>query len=98
MRSLSEICSVLPDSNNTGTGVSSLPPMMPEQLNLYYHNHGNYKLGDRLFCHEFFNLVYMISGSRSVNINDCAYILEKGECILIPPYAKHSFGGVFCEF
>ena len=99
MISLSEVCSVLPDSSNTnGTGVSSVPPLMPERLNLYYQNGGNFKLGDSLFCHECFNLVYMISGKRSVNINDCTYILEKGECILIPPYAKHSFGNQFREF
>ena len=59
MRSFSEICSALPDSSNTnGTGVSSVPPLMPERLNLYYQNGGNFKLGDSLFCHECFNLVY----------------------------------------
>ena len=99
MKSLSEICSVLPDSSDTsGTGVSSVPPLMPERLNLYYQNGGNFKLWNWPFCHEFFNLVYTISGKRSVNINNCTYVLEKGECILIPPYAKHSFGNQSREF
>ena len=99
MRSFSEICAVLPDSNDTnGTGVSSVPPLMPERLNLYYRNGQTYHLWDRIFNHEYFIFVYMISGKRSVNINDCTYILEKGEFILIPPCAKHSFGGEFREF
>ena len=99
MRSFSEICAALPDSNNSnGTGVSSVPPLMPERLNLYYHNGQTYKLWDRIFNHEYFIFVYMVSGKRSVNINDCTYILEKGECILVPPCAKHSFGGEFREF
>ena len=99
MRSFREICAALPDSNNSnGTGVSSVPPLMPERLNLYYHNGKTYKLWDRIFNHEYFIFVYMVSGKRSVNINDCTYILEKGEFILIPPCAKHSFGGEFREF
>ena len=99
MRSFSEICSALPDSNDTnGTGVSSVPPVMPERLNLYYRNGETYHLWDRIFNHEYFIFVYMISGKRSVNINDCTYILEKGEFILIPPCAKHSFGGEFRQF
>jgi len=99
MRSFSEICADLPDSNNSnGIGVSSVPPLMPERLNLYYHNGQTYKLWDRIFNHEYFIFVYMISGKRSVNINDCTYILEKGEFILVPPCAKHSFGRDFREF
>ncbi|MBE6374586.1 MAG: cupin domain-containing protein, partial [Lentisphaerae bacterium] len=99
MRSFSEICSALPESNvSCGTGVSSVPPLMPERLNLYYRNGRSYKLWDRIFNHEFFIFVYMVSGKRTVRINDCTYVLEKGECILIPPCAKHSFGGEFREF
>ncbi|MBO4647277.1 MAG: helix-turn-helix transcriptional regulator [Lentisphaeria bacterium] len=99
MKSLSEICSTLPAGNIlNGTGVSSMPPLIPERLNLYYRNGRDYKLWGRIFNHEYFIFVYMISGKRSVNINDCTYILEKGEFILIPPCAKHSFGGEFREF
>ena len=99
MKSLSEICSVLPSGNIlNGTGVSSVPPLFPERLNLYYRNGRDYNLWGRIFNHEYFIFVYMISGKRSVNINDCTYILEKGEFILIPPCAKHSFGGEFREF
>ncbi len=99
MRSFSEICAALPDSNVAhGTGVSSVPPLMPERLHLYYRNGRSYHLWDRIFNHEFFIFVYMISGRRTVNINDCTYVLEKGEFILIPPCAKHSFGSEFREF
>ena len=99
MRSFNEICAALPDNNDTnGTGVSSVPPLMPERLNLYYRNGQTYNLWGRIFNHEYFIFVYMISGKRSVNINDCTYILEKGEFILIPPCAKHSFGGEFRQF
>ena len=99
MKSFSEICSALPAGNIlNGTGVSSVPPLIPERLNLYYRNGRDYNLWGRIFNHEYFIFVYMISGKRSVNINDCTYILEKGEFILIPPCAKHSFGGEFREF
>ena len=64
MRSFSEICAELPDSNNSnGTGVSSVPPLMPERLNLYYHDGKTYKLWNRIFNHEYFIFVYMISGT-----------------------------------
>ena len=99
MKSFSEICAGLPSGNSSnGAGVSSVPPLIPERLNLYYHNGRTYNLWNRPFNHEFFILVYMVSGRRRVNINDCSYILEKGEAILIPPCARHSFGGEYRGF
>jgi len=99
MRSFSQICSTLPHTNNFyGTGVSSVPPLMPERFSLYYHDGGSYALWDRVFCHESFIFVYMISGKRVVHVNDCSYTLEKGEIILIPPYSRHAFGKQYRQF
>lgn len=99
MKSLSELCSALPRSSNaSGRGASAVPPLMPERLCLYHHDGASYRLWDRVFCHETFIFVYMISGKRLVNIDDCTYTLKKGEMILIPPYLRHSFGGEHRDF
>ena len=97
MNSLSDICSVLPASRSFG-GVSVVPPLIPERLDLYFYCGQNYDLWNRIFCHDAFIMVYMVSGKRTVHIDDCAYTLEKGEVILIPPYSKHFFSGEHREF
>ena len=99
MKSLSEICEMLPATNDySGNGVSAVPPLVPQQLKFYLRDGLAYDLWDRVFCHDSFIMVYMISGKRTVNIDDCSYILDKGELIIIPPYAKHSFGAQYREF
>ncbi len=97
MNSLSDICSVLPASRSFG-GVSVVPPLIPERLDLYFYCGQNYDLWNRIFCHDAFIMVYIVSGQRTVHIDDCAYTLEKGEVILIPPYSKHFFSGEHREF
>ncbi|MBQ9089157.1 MAG: helix-turn-helix transcriptional regulator [Lentisphaeria bacterium] len=99
MRSLIDICSALPyTSNPGGTGISSVPPLIPEQLKLYCHHGKSYELWNRSFNHGFFIMVFMLSGRRTVNIDDCSYTLEQGEVIIIPPYARHSFGDEYRDF
>lgn len=99
MKSFRDICSTLPrSSDGSGRGVSSVPPLIPERFSLRYHDGTSYPLWDRVFCHENFIFIYMISGCRVVRINDCTYTLEKGEMILIPPYSRHSFSGECREF
>lgn len=99
MKSFSELCSTLPRSSNvSGRGASSVPPLIPERFGMRYHDGATYPLWDRVFCHETFIFLYMISGKRIVRINDCTYTLKKGEMILIPPYSRHSFGGEYRDF
>ena len=99
MKSFREVCAELPESSNYGgLGMSAVPPLMPEHLKLYFRIGRNYQMWGRVFSHEFFCLVYMVSGKRTVTINDCSHVLNAGEFILIPPYAKHSFGDEYKEF
>ena len=97
MNSLSDICSALPASRSI-SGVSVVPPLIPERLNFYFYCGQSYELWDRIFCHDAFIMVYMISGRRTVHIDDCAYVAEKGEVIIIPPYSRHFFSGEHREF
>ena len=97
MKSLSEFCTGLPRERGL-SGVSVVPPLIPERLCLYFRNGQFYDMWNRVFCHELFIVVYMISGRRTVNINDCSYTLEKGEVIIIPPYARHFFGDEYRDF
>lgn len=97
MRSLSEICSGLPEARGA-SGVSAVPPLIPERLCFYFRSGKFYDMWNRVFCHESFIVVYMVSGKRTVNINDCSYTLEKGELIIIPPYSRHFFGDEYREF
>ena len=89
MKSLSEICAVLPRKRNFGEVVSSVPPLIPEQLTFYFYDGKNYDQWNQVFCHDAFIAIYMVSGTRTVNINDCFYTLNQGDFIIIPPYAKH---------
>lgn len=98
MKSLSEICADLPGMRIFLKGVSSVPPLMPEQLSLYFYNGENYNHWNRVFSHGAFIMVYMVSGRRTVNIKDCSYTLKTGEVIFIPPYTEHSFGGEYRDF
>jgi len=99
MKSLSELCSALPSSGySSGAGASSVPPLVPERLDLHISRGASYKLWDRVFCHETFILVYMISGKRLVSIDGCTYTVKKGEMILIPPYSRHSFSRKYRDF
>ena len=99
MKSFREVCAELPENSNYGgLGMSAVPPLMPEHLKLYFRIGRNYQMWGRVFSHEFFCLVYMISGKRTVTINDCSHVLNEGEFILIPPYAKHSFGDEYRDF
>lgn len=99
MKSFSEICAGLPETRDPGgDGVSSVPPLMPERLKLYYRSGKSYDMWNRVFCHESFIMVYMVSGRRTVKIDDCSFVLNGGELIIIPPHAKHSFGGEFRDF
>ena len=97
MRPLREICDGLPEERGV-RGVSAVPPLIPERLCFYFRDGKFYDMWNRVFCHESFIAVYMISGKRTVNINDCSYTLEKGELIIIPPYSKHFFGDEYREF
>lgn len=97
MRSLSDICSGLPEER-VFSGVSAIPPLIPERLSFYFRNGKSYDMWNRVFCHDSFIMVCMISGKRTVNIDDCFYTLEKGELIIIPPYSKHFFGDEFRDF
>ena len=97
MMSLSELCTGLPRERGS-SGVSVIPPLVPERLCLYFRSGQFYDMWNRVFCHELFIVVYMISGRRTVNINDCSYTLEKGEVIIIPPYSKHFFGDEYRDF
>ena len=99
MKSFREVCAELPENSNYGgLGMSAVPPLMPEHLKLYFRIGRNYQMWNRVVSHEFFCLVYMISGKRTVTINDCSHVLNAGEFILIPPYAKHSFGDEYRDF
>ena len=99
MKSFREVCAELPESSNYGgLGMSAVPPLMPEHLKLYFRIGRNYQMWGRVFSHEFFCLVYMVSGKRTVTINDCSHVLNAGEFIFIPPYAKHSFGDEYRDF
>lgn len=99
MKSFREVCAELPENSNYGgLGMSAVPPLLPEHLKLYFRIGRNYQMWDRVFSHEFFCLVYMVSGKRTVTINDCSHVLNAGEFILIPPYAKHSFGNEYLDF
>ena len=97
MKSLGELCTGLPRQRGV-SGVSAVPPLIPERLFLYFRDGQSYDMWNRVFCHEYFIAVYMISGKRTVNINDCPYILEKGELIIIPPYSRHVFGDEYRDF
>ena len=97
MKSLSEICAGLPEERGI-SGVSAVPPLLPERLCFYFRNGKFYDMWNRVFCHDMFIAVYMVSGKRTVNIDDCSYTLEKGELIIIPPYSKHFFGDEYREF
>ena len=97
MRSLSELCAGLPRQRGV-SGVSAVPPLIPERLFLYFRDGQSYDMWNRVFCHECFIAVYMISGKRTVNVNDCSYTLEKGELIIIPPYSRHVFGDEYRDF
>ena len=97
MRSLSELCDGLPRERGV-SGVSAVPPLIPERLSLYFRNGRSYDMWNRVFCHEYFIAVYMISGKRTVNINDCSYTLGQGELIIIPPCSRHFFGDEYRDF
>jgi AraC-like DNA-binding protein len=97
MRSLSELCAGLPKERGVN-GVSAVPPLIPERLYLYFRDGESYDKWNRVFCHDAFIMVWMVSGQRVVNIEDCSYTLKQGEVILIPPYTKHSFGDDYRDF
>ena len=97
MKSLSEICSRLPEERGAN-GMSAVSLLIPERLNLYCRNGRYYDQWNRVFCHDAFIMVWMVSGQRVVNIDDCSYTLNQGEVIFIPPYTKHSFGSEYREF
>ena len=97
MRALRDICSGLPGERVFG-GVSAVPPLIPERLVFYFRNGKSYDMWNRIFCHDSFIMICMISGKRTVNIDDCSYTLEKGELIFIPPYSKHFFGDEYRDF
>ena len=97
MRSFSELCDGLPRERGV-SGVSAVPPLIPERLSMYFRNGRSYDMWNRVFCHEYFIAVYMISGKRTVNINDCSYTLGQGELIIIPPYSRHFFGDEYRDF
>ena len=97
MKSFSDIYAGLPAERGL-SGVSAVPPLIPERLNFYFRSGKSYDMWNRVFCHDSFIMVYMISGKRTVNIDDCSYTLEKGEVIIIPPYSKHFFGDEYRDF
>ena len=89
MNTLSEMCSVLPGKRNFGMEVSAVPPLIPERLTFYFYNGETYDQWNRVFCHNSYIAIYVISGSRIVNIDDCFYTLNPNDLIIIPPYSKH---------
>lgn len=88
-----ELCREFSDYGSSGKGAAAELPVLPSELRFYFREMASYTNWGQPFCHGKYIFVYMLSGSRTVSIDDCSFFLEKGDVILIPPFARHVFGG-----
>lgn len=49
---------------------------------------------DAIFSHEEEEFIYIIAGVIEVMVNDNTYVLNPGDCVHIPPKAKHSWKNI----
>ena len=75
---------------------NSLP--IPEMLYFYGRSSDTYTLWNRQNSHDYYIFVYVVSGSRIVKVNDAAFVVNGGEAILLPPFARHEFSGKNLKF
>ena len=88
-----DLCREFQDYGSSGKGAAMELPVLPQELRFYFREMESYNNWDIPFCHGKYIFVYMLSGNRTVNIGDCSFFLEKGDVILIPPFARHVFCG-----
>ena len=98
MNNFQTLCKSVSDYSFSGKGAAPTAPVLPLGLRFYRRDAETYKNWDEPFCHSNYIFVHMISGTRLLTIDDCTFFLEKGETILIPPYARHVFGGEHLPF
>lgn len=88
-----ELCRGFSDYGSSGKGAAAELPVLPSELRFYFREMESYSNWGKPFCHGKYIFICMLSGSRTVNIDDCSFFLEKGDVILIPPFARHVFDG-----
>ena len=98
MKNFYKLCQNVPTYSFSGKGAAPSAPVIPCGLRFYRRDSETYTNWDEPFCHSNYIFVYMLSGARMVTIDDCTFFLEKGDAILIPPYARHVFGGEHLSF
>lgn len=93
MKSLNELFENLSEYSFFGKGAAPEIPVIPQGLRFFRREMESYTNWEQPNCHNYYVFVYMLSGARMVTIDDCNFFLEKGDAILIPPFAMHVFGG-----
>ncbi len=98
MKKFYKLCQSVSNYSFSGKGAAPSSPVIPRGLRFYRRETATYANWDEPFCHSNYIFVYMLDGARMVTIDDCTFFLEKGDTILIPPYARHVFGGEHLPF
>ena len=98
MKNFYKLCQSVSNYSFSGKGASPTNPVIPSGLRFYRRESATYANWDEPFCHSNYIFVYMLDGERMVSIDDFTFFLKKGDAILIPPYARHVFGGEHLYF
>ena len=91
MTKVEKILQSLPTFANVGEGASEQPPLIPGNLKIYSGFSERYKNKEDnpFFCHGNYIMIMMISGLRSIIVNEKTIELNENDAIIIPPFAKH---------
>ena len=90
MRKLLELAGSLPEYVESTPGIPLEPPLLPEELQLYYRTPQTERNRILHFLHNKYIMLFCLFGNRQVEVDGKAYQIHSGEFLLIPPQAHHT--------
>ncbi len=81
----------LPPFGASGDGLPETPPLLPENLKIYFRDESRNTSGDHMFCHGNYILCLLLAGKRELLVEELHIELNPGDAIIIPPFTKHAF-------
>ena len=91
MTKIEKLLHSLPPFLKSGEGASEKSPLIPNNLKIYSGLDERYKNKENnpFFCHGNYIMIMMVSGKRSVIVNEKIIELGENDVLIIPPFAKH---------
>ncbi len=83
---------LLPEFHLTTPGLPLHPPIIAENIQIYYRSPPRLP-SDSSFFHNKFILIFCFEGKRQVKVNNEIYEIHKNEVLIIPALSRHYFPG-----